>query len=140
MLTKLTELLETLSSRRTFIGRCSARIVALTAGIFGFTQLAKAVTCRCGRKVTCCCLCKVHDPGCRASCKAQSGTCSWAWTCFESHPGGYWAKVCYECFVDSSPCSDDCNENICDNVMCSQHIDYPPGFPIDYGTCECEAQ
>ena len=138
MLSKLSELIETMTTRRSFIGRISARIVTLAAAVLGFTQFAEGA-CNC-RQVYCCCLCKPHDPNCRTNCKAASGTCSWAWECYESHPPEYWAKLCYECFLSSSPCTNLCAQNPCNNVMCSQWFNLPAGFPVTLGTCKCRPE
>lgn len=118
MFRKLTELFETVSSRRSFIGRSGVRITALMAAMFGFTRRAEAGNCPSGcsgHSVECCCLCLPHENTCWNNCSALSGSCSWYWPCWTDT--GY-MRTCFECFWNSGACSGNCAD--CINAYCSQ--------------------
>src|SRR6266566_5508159 len=125
---RLTEVFEKVSSRRNFIGRGSARLVALMAAVFGFSssKLAKAQglrvnpdnpepKCQCGHSYACCCLCDYNDPSCINSCDHTPGACSWAWSCPDLVTGQRF--LCYECFWNPGACGGTCD--VCVNALCS---------------------
>ena len=80
MLEKLIGMVETVSSRRGFIGRGSAKVTALMAGILGFTRLAEGACLQFG----CCCLCKNPTTNCQNDCAAMSGSAFWYWCCTQN--------------------------------------------------------
>src|SRR2546430_68733 len=114
MLDKMLDIFEAVSSRRGFIGRTSARIMALSAGVLGFNRLAEACSCPCGFSTFCCCLCKTSSSDCVSTCTAPK--VRWCWTCYYGgFPGP--AVNCFECFT--SNCGGTCG-NCGSNVVCSQ--------------------
>jgi hypothetical protein len=113
MLEKLVEVLENISSRRTFIGRFSGQVTALIAGILGFTRPAGAKTCNCGTQVGGCCLCSQSDSNCQNKCRNTPGTAFWCWVGYVN--GQAWS--CFECFNSTTGCGGNCP---CTNLLCSQ--------------------
>jgi hypothetical protein len=115
---KLTDLVETVTSRRTFIGRAALRTTTLISAVLSFTRNAAAGNCTCGSQELCCCLFAPHDSNCKNHCEAQgSGRCSWQWPC------GPWqgqCYICYECFYLGGTCDNKCQNHLF--VDCSQHI------------------
>jgi hypothetical protein len=79
---KLADLMETATSRRSFIGRAALRTTALIGAVLNFTRDVAAEQCTCGSADACCCLFAPDWSGCKAHCEAQgAGRCSWQWAC-----------------------------------------------------------
>jgi hypothetical protein len=115
MLKTLGEMLEAVTSRRSVIGKGGARIVALMAGIFGLTHVAKASCVQ----DQCCCLCQSSSgDSCVNDCTTTPGASHWCWTCYNE--SGVWA--CFECFWNVGGCGG--SQTNCDsgNLMCSASI------------------
>ena len=127
MLDKLIQLFEDVSSRRGFVGRCSARVTALMVSICGLEHLAEAKQCICGYPTDCCCLCTPSSPSCITECKGLHYF-GWWWVC----GGGITSRCCFECFQYQSSCGGTCG--ICPGAYCS----YSDGNLSDCSGASCQ--
>jgi len=115
---KLADLVETVTSRRSFIGRAALQTTALIATVLNFTRDAAAGACTCGMPEACCCLFAPSDSGCKAHCQAEgAGRCSWQWAC---GPYSGQCYICFECFYLGGTCDTKCQNHLV--IDCSQAI------------------
>ena len=110
------KLTDHLTSRRTFLGRIAAATGAIAASI-----LVPKVAYAGFDNGVCCGLCHSNDP----SCMAQSGECTWTWTCYCNQGGLCSCKEVYAMqYGPGGQCQPDGGhfDVLCTNVRCSRVV------------------
>ena len=92
---------EQLVDRRRFVGKLTAAVATVFAGVLGSSRPAAAY------QYACCWLCQQHNPGCW-------GNCSWSWPCSTTCASGQQDHYnCTEFYYLFPDCTGQCGNELC---------------------------